>query len=29
VEKDVVGRLAERVGETVLASRPSTTPTPT
>jgi glycerol-3-phosphate acyltransferase PlsX len=28
VEKDVVGRLAERVGETVLASRPSTTPTP-
>jgi phosphate acyltransferase len=29
VENDVVGRLAERVGETVLASRPSTTPTPT
>jgi phosphate acyltransferase len=29
VERDVVGRLAERVGETVLASRPSTTPTPT
>jgi phosphate acyltransferase len=28
VEHDVVGRLAERVGETVLASRPSTTPTP-
>ena len=29
VEHDVVGRLAERVGETVLASPPSTTPTPT
>jgi glycerol-3-phosphate acyltransferase PlsX len=29
VERDVVGRLAERVAETVLASRPSTTPTPT
>jgi phosphate acyltransferase len=29
VEHDVVGRLAERVGETVLASRPSTPPTPT
>jgi phosphate acyltransferase len=29
VENDVVGRLVERVGETVLASRPSTTPTPT
>jgi phosphate acyltransferase len=28
VENDVVGRLSERVGETVLASRPSTTPTP-
>jgi phosphate acyltransferase len=29
VERGVVGRLAERAGETVLASRPSTTPTPT
>jgi phosphate acyltransferase len=29
VEHDVVGRLAQRVGESVLASRPSTTPTPT
>ncbi len=29
VEHDVVGRLAERVGESVLASRPSTTPTTT
>jgi glycerol-3-phosphate acyltransferase PlsX len=29
VEHDVVGRLVERVGETVLASPPSTTPTPT
>jgi len=29
VEHDVVGRLAERVGETVLASPPSTPPTPT
>jgi glycerol-3-phosphate acyltransferase PlsX len=29
VEHDVVGRLAERLGSTVLASRPSTTPTPT
>jgi phosphate acyltransferase len=29
VERDVVGRLGERVAETVLASRPSTTPTPT
>jgi len=28
VEHDVVGRLAERVGETVLASPPSTPPTP-
>lgn len=28
VEHDVVGRLAERVGETVLASGPSTTPDP-
>jgi glycerol-3-phosphate acyltransferase PlsX len=28
VEKDVVGRLAQRAGGTVLASRPSTTPTP-
>jgi phosphate acyltransferase len=29
VEKDVVGRLAQRIDATVLASRPSTTPTPT
>jgi glycerol-3-phosphate acyltransferase PlsX len=29
VEHDVVGRLAQRVDATVLASRPSTTPTPT
>jgi glycerol-3-phosphate acyltransferase PlsX len=29
VERDVVGRLAERLGSTVLASGPSTTPTPT
>jgi len=29
VEKDVVGRLAQRIDSTVLASRPSTTPTPT
>jgi glycerol-3-phosphate acyltransferase PlsX len=29
VEHDVVGRLAQRVGATVLASGPSTTPTPT
>jgi phosphate acyltransferase len=28
VEKDVVGRLAQNLGESVLASRPSTTPTP-
>jgi glycerol-3-phosphate acyltransferase PlsX len=28
VERDVVGRLAEKVGGSVLASRPSTTPTP-
>lgn len=29
VEHDVVGRLAQRIDATVLASRPSTTPTPT
>src|SRR5438876_861927 len=29
VDHDVVGRLAQRVGSTVLASGPSTTPTPT
>jgi glycerol-3-phosphate acyltransferase PlsX len=29
VENDVVGRLAQNLGESVLASRPSTTPTPT
>jgi phosphate acyltransferase len=29
VERDVVGRLAQRVGDTVLKSAPSTTPTPT
>jgi glycerol-3-phosphate acyltransferase PlsX len=29
VEKDVVGRLTKNLGESVLASRPSTTPTPT
>src|SRR5262245_5413868 len=29
VERDVVGRLAQRVGDTVLESGPSTTPTPT
>jgi phosphate acyltransferase len=29
VEHDVVGRLAQRLGKTVLASGPSTTPTPT
>ena len=28
VEKDVVGRLTKNLGESVLASRPSTTPTP-
>jgi len=28
VEKDVVGRLTQNLGESVLASRPSTTPTP-
>jgi glycerol-3-phosphate acyltransferase PlsX len=28
VEKDVVGRLSQNLGESVLASRPSTTPTP-
>jgi glycerol-3-phosphate acyltransferase PlsX len=28
VEKDVVGKLAQNLGESVLASRPSTTPTP-
>jgi phosphate acyltransferase len=28
VERDVVGRLAQNLGESVLASRPSTTPTP-
>jgi glycerol-3-phosphate acyltransferase PlsX len=28
VEKDVVGRLTQSLGESVLASRPSTTPTP-
>jgi len=28
VEKDVVGRLAQNLGKSVLASRPSTTPTP-
>jgi glycerol-3-phosphate acyltransferase PlsX len=28
VEKDIVGRLAQNLGESVLASRPSTTPTP-
>lgn len=28
VEKDVVGRLAQNLGRSVLASRPSTTPTP-
>jgi glycerol-3-phosphate acyltransferase PlsX len=28
VENDVVGRLTQNLGETVLASRPSTTPTP-
>jgi glycerol-3-phosphate acyltransferase PlsX len=29
VERDVVGRLAQRLGDTVLESAPSTTPTPT
>jgi len=29
VENDVVGRLTQNLGESVLASRPSTTPTPT
>jgi phosphate acyltransferase len=29
VERDVVGRLAQRLGDTVLKSAPSTTPTPT
>jgi len=29
VDHDVVGRLAERLGSTVLKSGPSTTPTPT
>jgi glycerol-3-phosphate acyltransferase PlsX len=29
VERDVVGRLAQRIDATVLASPPSTTPTPT
>ncbi len=28
VEKDVVGRLTQNLGESVLASRPSTNPTP-
>jgi glycerol-3-phosphate acyltransferase PlsX len=28
VEKDVIGRLTQNLGESVLASRPSTTPTP-
>jgi fatty acid/phospholipid biosynthesis enzyme len=29
VERDVVGRLAQRLGDTVLESGPPTTPTPT
>ncbi len=29
VDRDIVGRLAQRLGDTVLESGPSTTPTPT